>query len=78
MISKEQSLRDSMTSGATMALKDYVRGTIAEHLIELEGASLARVRHIQGRIAALRSLEEVFDAGKSGAQPSQPNGGYTA
>lgn len=76
MISKEQSLRDSMASGSREALIRYINGEIADNLTALEGASLARVRHIQGRIAALRALSEVFNAGAGSAQPVQQNGGY--
>lgn len=77
-MNRVQLLRDSLATGARDALLVYASEEIAELHSELEGASLARVRHIQGRIAALRALAEVFNAGEGRAQPAQqPNGGYT-
>lgn len=77
MTSLREQFIQSLGTGQIKALTDYLAGEIADMHRQLEGAPLAKVRHMQGQIAALRSMQELFRAG-NGAQPAQRTGGYAA
>ena len=67
----DSALAKALNTGSALALCEYLECKLRENGADLERAPLAKVRHIQGQIAACRDLLEIAQSVCGAAHPGR-------
>lgn len=67
----DSALAKALNTGSALALCEYLECKLRENGADLERAPLAKVRHIQGKVEALRELLDVARTVSGAAHPAR-------